>query len=332
MKAAIYEKYGPADVVEIREIERPAIGEKDVLVEVAATTVTTGDWRLRASAFPGVFLLVGRLMFGLFRPRNRVLGMEFAGKVVSAGPGVTRFAVGDEVFGFASRGAHAEYLAISEDAAIARKPANIGFAEAAATPFGAISALVFLRDFAGIRPGQKVLVLGASGGVGVHVVQLAKHFGAEVTGVTSTTNLDLVRSLGADHVIDYRKEDYTAGSEAYDLIFDTAGTTTFAQAKRVLKPTGIFLPLEFSPREIMQALLTTMSKGKRVVIGVNDDGREDLDFIGGLLACGAIRPVIDGAYSLEQIADAYRRVESRHKTGSVVVTLDRQAASLRAVA
>ncbi len=302
-----------------------------MLVKVHATTVTTGDWRLRASAFPGVFWLVGRMMFGLFAPKNKVLGAEFSGHVVSVGEKVTRFRPGDAVFGFAGNGAHAEYLAISEDGAIMPKPAALDHDEAAAVPFGALSALVFLRDFAKVRPGHKVLVAGASGGVGVYAVQLAKHFGAEVTAVTSTRNVDLVRSLGADHVIDYTKQDFTRNAGAYDMVFDTAGTTSFAKAKRAMAPKGVFIPLEFGLTEIRQALVTALTGGRRVVIGVNGDSREDLAFVATLLASGEVRPVIDSRYSLERIADAHRRVEGRHKTGSVVVTVA-QPESLRLVA
>jgi NADPH:quinone reductase-like Zn-dependent oxidoreductase len=323
MKAAVYEKYGPADVLEIREVARPEVKDNEVLVKIYATSVTTADWRLRASAFPGMFWLAGRMMFGLLSPKNKVLGSEFAGRVVSVGANVTRFKLGDEVFGFSEAfGAHAEYLAIPEDKAIARKPEGLGYEEAAAMPFGALCALVFLRDFAKIRPGQKVLIGGASGGVGVYAVQLAKHFGAKVTGVCSTANVDLVTSLGAGHVIDYKKEDFTRQPETYDLVFDTSGTTSFSKCKRALKPNGIFIPLEFSLREIVQSLVTSMTGGRKVVIGVNGDSQEDLAFIAGLAERGEIRAVIDRHYPLEQIADAHRRVESRHKRGSVVVTVD----------
>ncbi|MBZ0163793.1 MAG: NAD(P)-dependent alcohol dehydrogenase [Notoacmeibacter sp.] len=321
MKAAVYDKYGPAEVVEIRDVARPEIGDRQVLVQTFATSVTTADWRIRASAFPGAMWLPGRLMFGLLRPRNRVLGMEFAGRVVSVGEKVTRFRMGEAVFGFASSGAHAEYLAMAADGAIAAKPASLGHDEAAAVPFGALSALVFLRDIAKVRPGQKVLVLGASGGVGAYAVQLARHFGASVTGVTSTDNVDLVRSLGAERVVDYKKEDYLADEGPYDLILDTAGISTFRHAKRALNAKGVFLPIEFGPREIMQALFTSCRRGKRVVVGISNDTREDLAIVGDLLERGEIRPVIDSTYPLERIADAYRRVESRHKTGSVVVTV-----------
>lgn len=331
MKAAIYEKYGSADVLEIRDVARPEIKDNEVLVKVFATSVTTADWRLRASAFPGILWLPGRLMVGLFAPKKKVLGAEFSGRVVSVGDKVTRFKLGDPVFGFSGDGAHAEYLAIAEDGPVVAKPEAVGYDEAASVPFGAVSALVFLRDFAKIQPGHKVLIAGASGGVGVYAVQLAKHLGAEVTAVTSTRNVDLVRALGADHVIDYTQEDFTAGAASYDIVLDTAGTTSFAKARRVLRKTGVFVPLEFGATEIRQSLVTRMTAGPRVVIGVSGDSASDLAYLADLLARGAIRPVIDSHYPLTRIADAHRRVESRHKTGSVVITVD-AAEPLRLVA
>lgn len=319
MKAAVYERYGAAEVVEIKDVPRPAIGDDQVLVRVYATTVTTADWRFRASAFPGILWLPGRMVAGLFSPKNPILGMEFAGRVVARGSNVTRFGLGDEVFGFADMGAHAEYVAVDAAGAITRMPGGLGYDEAAAVPFGALSALVFLRDFAKVKPGQKVLIAGASGGVGVFAVQLAKHLGAHVTGVCSTANTELVLSLGADRVIDYTKEDYAAAAEAYDLVLDTAGTTSFARARRVLKPHGVFLPIEFGAREIAQAALTRLGGGRRVLIGISGDSRQDTEHLAGLLETGEIRPVVDSRYPFERIADAHRRVESRHKRGSVVV-------------
>jgi NADPH:quinone reductase-like Zn-dependent oxidoreductase len=324
MKAAIYRKYGPADVVEIGEADRPQIKDDEVLVEVAATTVTTADWRFRASAFPGIMWPLGRLIAGVITPRNKILGGEFAGRVVERGPKVTRFDVGDDVFGFSGARAHAEYLAVRADGPVARKPPNLSYEEAAAAPFGGQSALAFLRDFAKVKPGQKVLIGGASGGVGVFAVQLAKHFGAEVTGVCSGANVELVRSLGADHVIDYTKDDFAASGATYDLILDTAGTMSFSRARPVLSPTGIFLPIEFGGREIGQALLKRLTGGQKVMIGISSDNRENIEALAALLESGAIRPVIDARFAFDEIAEAHRRVESRHKRGSVVIMVRQQ--------
>ncbi|MCP4384462.1 MAG: NAD(P)-dependent alcohol dehydrogenase, partial [Hyphomicrobiales bacterium] len=221
--------------------------------------------------------------------------------------------------------AHAEFLSIAEDGVIVPLPINLGYDEAAAVPFGALSALVFLRDFAKVQRGQRVLVNGASGGVGVFAVQLAKYYGAEVTGVASAANQDLVRSLGADHVIDYGRADFAASGKTYDVIFDTVGTTSFARVRRALAPKGIYLPIEFGLREIGQSLVTSLTGGRKVVIGVSGDTREDLATIAELLEQSVIRSVIDDRFPLEQIAGAHRRVESRHKRGSVIVTVEPRA-------
>lgn len=322
MKAAYYEKYGPADVVKIKEVARPVIKDNEVLVKVYAASVTTADWRIRASAFPAFTWLAGRMMLGLFAPKVNVLGRDFAGRIVAKGKDVERFKLSDEVFGCSGNGAHAEYLAVPAEGTIVRKPVNLGYDEAAAVPFGALSALAFLRDFAKIRPGQTILINGASGGVGVFAVQLAKYFGADVTGVCSTANMELVRSIGADSVIDYSREDFTRNRKTYDIILDTVGKTAFSRCRRALKPEGIYIPLELGMKEIYHALVTSMIGGKKIVIGISWDTQENLAIIRGLLERGNIRPVIDGHYPLESIADAHRRVESRHKRGSVIVTFE----------
>ena len=321
MKAAIYDNYGDPGVLRIGEVDRPEPGPEEVLVQVFASPVTTADWRLRAAAFPGVLWLPGRLMVGLFRPRKKVLGAAFAGRVVAVGEAVSGFRMGDRVFGFSGDGAHAEYLAMPAAGPIAKMPTNLSYEEAAAVPFAALAALVFLRDYGKVGPGQKVLVAGASGGVGVFAVQLARHFGAEVTGIASSGNLELVRSLGADTVIDYTKEDYAARGDTYDVVLDTAGTTGFAKARRVLKPGGIFIPLEFGLREMIQAATSRLGSGPSVAIGVSGDSKADLETLKALLEKGTIRPVVDSRYRLDEIAAAHRRVEGRHKTGEVVITL-----------
>lgn len=321
MKAAVYDRYGPADVLRVESIEKPEPKDGELLVEVHASAVTTADWRIRASAFPGYAWLPGRLMFGVFAPRNKVLGTDFAGKVAAVGTGVSDFGVGDEIFGFSGKGGHAEFLTVSANGAVARKPAILDFGEAAAVPFGAMAALVFLRDFAKVQPGQKVLINGASGGVGVFAVQLAKHFGAQVTGVCSSGNKKLVKSLGARDVIDYTRQDFAQSGRQWDVVLDTVGKTSFSQCRTALTPEGRYVPLEFGFREFIQALATSASKGQRVLVGVSGDKKADLEFIASLLQSGKLKPVIDKRYPLRKIADAHRRVESRHKTGSVVITV-----------
>lgn len=321
MKAAFYNTYGDPEVVSVRHIPVPIIGDRDVLIKVKSSAVSTADWRFRTSNFPGIFWLPGRLMAGLFRPRNKVLGTDFAGQVAKAGASVDRFKVGDRVFGFCMQGGHAEYLAIDAAKAVSSMPETLGYESAAAVPFGGLAALGFLRDFAKVQAGQKVLVIGASGGVGVFAVQLARLMGADVTGVCSADNLDLVRSLGANHVIDYGSEDFTNKITTYDVILDTVGATSFAKCKRVLTTNGVFVPLEFGLREMWQALVTSIRRGKRVIVNVSGDSAEDLAYLSDLLDCGDIRPVIDAVYPLDQIANAHRRVESRHKTGAVVVSV-----------
>lgn len=320
MRAATHDRYGGSDVVTIAEIAEPVIADNQLLVAVHASSVTTADWRLRASAFPGGMWLAGRLMTGLFRPRNRILGMEFSGVVSRTGPKVTRFAPGDAVFGNAGSGAHAEYLAIDEDAALATKPPALSHGEAASLPFGAVTALVFLRDFARLKSGQRVLIIGASGGVGVHAVQIARHMGAHVTGVASTDNVALVEELGVDRVVDYRKQALTEISETFDLVFDTAGIVRFAQARRLLNADGLFLPLEFGLGDALTALRCAITRSRqRIGLHVSGDAQADIEAIAELAATGALKPVIDSRYPLAEIGKAHERVETRHKRGSVIV-------------
>jgi len=322
MQACIYEEYGPADVVRVAEVERPAPRPDEALVRVHAASVTTADWRFRTATFPRVLWLVGRLMLGLFRPRNPVLGMDFSGVVEAVGSKVTRFRPGDRVFGAASRGAHAEYVAVREAGAIVHKPETLTHEQAAAIPFGGNCALAFLRDFAAVRPGQRVLVLGASGGVGIWAVQIARHLGAEVTGVCSAKNLELVRSVGAHHVLDYAAGPVFRDGETYDVIFDTVGATSFAACKAALTAKGLYLPLENELREMVQALVTLGSSGKRVKFAISQNTRAGLEELVALIEAGAVRPVVDRVYPIAQIVEAHRHVEGRHKRGAVVVRMD----------
>jgi NADPH:quinone reductase-like Zn-dependent oxidoreductase len=326
MKACVYEEYGPAEVVSVAEIAAPSPKPGELLVKVGAASVTTADWRFRSAAFPGGFALAGRLLVGLFRPRHHVLGMDFAGEVAAVGRDVRGFRVGERVFGSTSRGAHAEYVTVRADGAITRTPESLTDEEAAAIPFGANSALAFLRDFGGVRPGQRVLVVGASGGVGAWAVQIARHLGAEVTGVASARNQELVRSLGAVRALDYGRDAYLEPGAGYDLIFDTLGATTFAQAKAALAPQGTYLPLTAGFREIGQSITTRFGAGPRVKFAISANTRELLEANAALVASGVLRPVVDEVFPMHRIVDAHRRVEGRHKRGSVIVRMAPQAA------
>jgi len=277
---------------------------------------------MRSFKGAGIFWLPIRLIFGVLRPRNPIPGMEFSGEVVEIGKDVTAFRVGDSVFGMKIGGANAEYVAVRESAAIAIRPETLTFAKAAVTPFGALSALDFLRDFAKLKRGERILIHGASGAVGVFAVQIAKHMGATVTGVCSTANVELVKSLGADAVIDYKAADFTQEPGVYDVILDTVGGTSFSRSKRVLSPNGrhVFVVQDW-PR-LLQALWTSMRPGKRVVCGFSaGDSKADLEEIGRLIEEGAIGPVIDRTFGLDEIVEAHRYVETGRKKGGVVVSI-----------
>ena len=321
MKAMTYQRYGGPDVVAPCDLPRPEAGAGEVLVRVAAAGITTADWRLRGSVFPGGLWLAGRLMTGLLRPRKPVLGGDFAGVVEAIGPGVTRFAPGARVFGFSGSGAHAEFLTISAEGAIATIPGGLSDQEAAALPFGALCALDFLRDVAGVQPGQRVLVVGASGGVGGYAVQIARWLGAEVTGVASGENAGFVRGLGATDVVDYRAEDVTRREAAFDLLFDTVGALDFRSATRVLASSGLFLPLNFGLGDVPRAICSGLGlgRGPRMKLHVNGDSREGMETLAQLVVEGHLRPLIDRVYPFDQIRAGYAHVEGRHRRGAVVL-------------
>jgi len=315
MKAVVYTKYGPPDVLELREVEKPSVKDDGILIKVHATSVSPMDWRFRNGKFPA------RLFSGLIKPKMGILGVDLAGEVEAVGNSVSLFKKGAQVYGGARSGCYAEYVAIPENGVVTAKPANMTYEEAAAVPFGAISALHFLRDAANIQSGQKVLINGASGGVGTFAVQLAKCFGAEVTAVCSTSNLDLVRSLGADEVIDYTKEDFTKSGQTYDIVFDVVAKSSFSNCKRLLNQKGIYVTTEIISLQLVHVLWTSIIGSKKAKTMYTKPSAEDLIFLRDLIEAGKIKSVIDRCYPLEQIAEAHRYAEKGHVQGKVVITL-----------
>lgn len=328
MRAAVFTEYGPPEVLRIQEIEKPVPADDELLVNVYATSVTAADYRVRGSNFPRLFWLPARIAFGLRKPKKMVLGSNFAGVVEATGSAVTRFKAGDSVFGSTGGklGAYAEYVCLAEDATVAPKPETATYEEAAAIPFGAHTALSFLRDMGNIRSGQRVLIYGASGAVGTAAVQIAKYYGADVTGVSSTSNLEMVKSLGADAVIDYTREDFTANGQTYDIIFETVGKTSVRRGKRVLAKGGAYLVNLIGPEALGQMLWAQVARNKKVAGGIASERQADLVLIGELMDAGALKAVIDRTYSLEQIAEAHRYADTGRKKGNVVITLEHESA------
>ncbi len=323
MKAIVYEKYGPPDVLQLKEVEKPVPKGNEVLVRVHASSVNAYDWHsLRADPF---FI---RLMSGLLKPKNKILGVDVAGKVEAVGKNVTQFKPDDEVFGDlagSGGGAFAEYVCARENA-LAAKPAGMTFEEAAAVPLAAVTALQGLRDKGKIQPGQKVLIHGASGGVGTFAVQIAKSFGAEVTAVCSTRNLDTARSIGADQVIDYTKEDFTKTGQRYDLILAANGNRSVFDYRRALNPKGIFVLAGGSMSQFYRFVLLrpwiSMAGSKKLVNYVAQPNQKDLVFMTELLEAGKVKPVIDRRYPLSEVAEAIRYLEEGHAQGKVVITVE----------
>jgi NADPH:quinone reductase-like Zn-dependent oxidoreductase len=321
MKAAECRRYGPPDAVTVDDVPKPVPGDGEVLVRVQAATVGVVDGLARRGA-PAY----ARVHFGLRRPRSPVLGSDFAGRVEAAGPGVTRFAAGDHVFGTTAPwfGAHAEYVCLPEQAAVEPKPASLSYPEAAALADG--TALCFLRDRAHLRRGQTILINGASGAVGTTAVQLARHLGATVTGVCSGANTALVAKLGAVAVIDYTEADFTRAGQAYDVIFDVAGKSSFSRCRAALTHEGVYLTTAPSLAILLQMPWTARFGAKKAVVAFTglraaSEKRRDLRYIAELADASALVPVIDASYPLERIADAYRHVDAGHKAGNVVVTM-----------
>lgn len=330
MRAIVCPHYGPPDLLEIREVPTPAPGPKDVLVRVVATTVTSGDWRVRSGNFPRGFGWIATLAVGLKGPRQPILGTELAGVVEAVGPAVTRFKVGDAVVGFAgaAMGCHAEFRCFAEDGLLVPKPPNLTFEEAASLAFGATTAIDFLRR-AGVQAGERVLVNGASGGVGTAVVQVARHLGAHVTGVCSAANVELVASLGAERVIDYTRDDFTRDAARYDVIVDTVGNAPYRRSKVALTERGRLALVLATLGDNLGGLWVAMTSRHRVVGGPARVRVADLHTLAALAATGTLKPVIDRRFPFERIADAHRHVETGHKRGSVVVTLDARAGAAR---
>jgi len=317
MKAAVYTQYGSPEVLRVKQVERPLPQKNEILLRIRATSVNSGDWRLRKADPYAV-----RLFFGLLKPKINILGSVFSGEVESIGEEVKQFKVGDIVFGHTdmSFGSYAEYISLPEDGSIALKPSNISHNEAAVIPFGGVAALHFLKK-AKIQPGQKVLVVGASGSVGSAAVQLAKSFGADVTGVCSTANIALVKSIGANKVIDYTKEDFAGNGETYDVIFDAVNAISVSRSMKSLNKNGIMILSAAGMSEMLQGLWISMTSNKRVLTGVISHKAADIIFLKELIEAGKFKPVIDRTYPLEQIAEAHAYAEKGHKKGNIAINI-----------
>jgi NADPH:quinone reductase-like Zn-dependent oxidoreductase len=321
MKAVLYKEYGPPHVLQLVEVEKPTPKEDEVRIRICATSVTAADTMMRRG---DTFL--SRIVLGLTKPAKRfqILGTELAGIIESVGKDVRRFKEGDQVYGFRGfgTGVYAEYKCMPEKGSLALKPVNTTYEEAAALVDGPTTALYFLKDRANIQRGDKVLIIAASGSIGTSAVQIARYFKAEVTGVCSRTNLELVKSLGADKVIDYTREDFTKNGETYDIIFDTAGKSSFSRCKGSLNKNGRYLITTGNMLAIYsQALWTSMIGGRRLIAGMSIEKTESLTFLKELVEAEIIKPVIDKGYPLEQIAEAHQYVEKGHKKGNIVITV-----------
>jgi len=313
MKAIVYRRYGPPDVLELEDVDKPVVAANDVIIRVRAAGVNRGDWHL-LTATPWAV----RFYSGLFRPKRKILGFDAAGTVEAVGRNVTGFEPGNEVIATSEdAGAFAQYMRVSQDRVV-HKPDNVSDEDAAATPASAITALHGLRDKGRIESGQAVLINGASGGVGTFAVQIAKYFGGEVTAVCSAKNLDTVKSIGADHVIDYTKEDFTRKGEHYDLILDLVGNHSLADCRRVLQPQGMYVS---AAGPLTRTARIAMTGGKRMVAFVSQPNQKDLSFVTDLLASGKIKPVIDRRHPLNEVSEAMRYIGEGHARGKIVITM-----------
>jgi NADPH:quinone reductase-like Zn-dependent oxidoreductase len=323
MKAVVYRQYGGPDVLRFAEVTTPVPKDDEVLIKIHATTVTAGDWRVRSLDVPKGFGLLSRLALGVTGPRQPILGTELSGVIAGIGKAVTKFKPGDAVFAFPGTrmGCHAEYTCMPEDGALALKPANLGHEQAAALSFGGTTALHFLRQ-AKLSAGEKVLINGASGAVGMAAVQLARHFGAEVTAVCSAGNAGLVRSLGADHIIDYTTEDFTRNGRVYDVIMDTAGTAPFARSSASLRDGGRLLLVLAGLRDLLSIPWIALTNSRKVIGGTAKAKSSDLRLLAGLAERGEYAPVIDRRYRFDEIVEAHRYVDTGRKRGNVVITVE----------
>jgi NADPH:quinone reductase-like Zn-dependent oxidoreductase len=328
MKAVIWTKYGPPDVLQLSEVEKPIPKDNEVLVKIHATTVTAGDCELRSLKFPLLLSLPMRIWIGMIKPRSDTIpGTELAGEIEAVGRDVKKFQIGDQVFGSAGMGfgANAEYICLPDqpgemEGGVAIKPSNMTYEEAATVPFGGRDALHFLRK-GDIQRGQKILINGAGGSIGTFAVQLAKYFGAEVTAVDSSAKLDMLRSIGAEHVIDYTKEDFTKNGEVYDVIFDVVGTISFSRTKRSITQNGIYLLANPMRSQMLGGPWTRMTSSNKVIMQTASGTIPDLIFLRELIEAGEIKTIIDRTYPLEKIVEAHRYVETGGKKGNVVITV-----------
>jgi len=320
MKAAVYTKYGPPDVVRIIDVPKPAPKPDQVLVKIHATAVNSSDWRMRSGIFPRGFTILARLGLGIFGPRNKILGAELAGVVEAVGAKVTRFASGDKVFAGGAFGAHAEYKVVAENK-LAMMPDSLSFKQAGGLAFGGTTAQYFLHDLGQIKAGQNVLVNGASGSTGLAAIQIAKHAGATVWAVCSAKNFDLVKSMGADHVIDYTVQDFTKSGQKFDIIYDSAGTAFWARVKNTLTAKGKLLIVSGSLWAMVQTVFISRKSGKSAISGTPTEKGTSLKKLAELVDGGHFRPVIDRCYSFADIVDAHSYVDTGHKRGSVVIMI-----------
>ncbi len=327
MRAAVYTQYGGPEVVSIGEVEKPVPKENEVLVKIFATSVNSGDVRIRALNVPRGFGFIVRLAMGITAPRNPILGMELAGEVEVIGKDVTKFKVGDRVFAAPEFRCHAEYRAIKQDDAIAHIPDGLSFEQAAAISFGGATALHYLRDNGKVKAGDEVLIVGASGAAGLASIQIAKIHGAKVTAVCSKPNHELVKSLGAENVIDYKQEDFTKNGKKYDLIVDCIGTAAWGMSKASLADKGHLLVMAGDLWGVFQGLFVSRKNGKKVTTGVASANAEMLQTLAGLVSDKKFNPIIDKTLTLDEIVEAHRYVDSGRKKGSVIITIGQNEAS-----